>query len=304
MPFKHILDEILYDIETIGKDEKLFLERNFNLRLQAIDYLEFHVMGRIEALIGSTAIDRTNFLNQYADQMKSKLEDVDARMFQQLRWKISQEGYRGNLLLEMIGEHVDYDLKTIRQRDAAGYDNLDMFLNGLLTYQLAPDETKDREPEMVFYQKTPARIVLELIRKAEFKPEDVFFDLGSGLGQVVILVNLLTSVISKGVEVEPAFDSYAKACAEDLNLTRVNFINIDARDADYSLGTIFFMYTPFEGQMLQDVLRTLKGEARKRRIRIFTYGPCTPKVAGHNWLIKVNEIQNGLSEFLSIDLPC
>ena len=68
---------------------------------------------------------------------------------------------------------------------------------------------------MIYYQKTPARIILELVKKAAFQPGDVFYDLGSGLGQAAILVNLLASVISKGVEFEPAYCHYAKTCAAE-----------------------------------------------------------------------------------------
>jgi hypothetical protein len=297
-------DEILSNIETIEKDEKLYFEKNFNLRLQAIDYIGFHVIDRINALMESTdPFDIMNFLKQYAKKVKCHLEDIDTRMFHQLRTKISQGGYRGKLLLDLIDEYLDYNLSTSLRQDAIGYDNLDMFLNELLTNQNPPVETKVREPEMVYYQKTPARIILEVIKKAEFNPQDVFFDLGSGLGQVAILVNLLTSVVSKGVEFEPAFYGYAKASVADLNLNHVDFINIDARYADYSSGTIFFMYTPFEGKMLQDVLQNLHGEAKKRKIKIFTYGPCTPEVGHQNWLIKESEIQTcsgEFGEFLSI----
>jgi hypothetical protein len=64
MQLKNMLqDEILSDIETIEKDEKLYREMNFNLRSQAIDYVEFHVIYRLDALMESTdAFDRMNFL--------------------------------------------------------------------------------------------------------------------------------------------------------------------------------------------------------------------------------------------------
>ena len=298
-----ISEEILSDIEIIESDEKLYREKNFIARSQAIDHIEFHIIDRIDALTeGRESVNQLIFLKQNAKKIKFRLEEVDIRMFQQLRAKISQEGYRGKLLMDLFEEYLDDELNTIPQKDAIGYDSLDTFLNGLLTGHNLPVETKDREPEMVYYQKTPARIILELIRKAEFKPEDVFFDLGSGLGQVAILVNLLSSVISKGVEFEPAFCDYARTCVSDLNLNQVNFINGDARFADYSLGTHFFMYTPFEGKMLQDTLQNLRGEAKKRKIKIFTYGSCTPIVARQDWLEKRCEVQScseELCEFLS-----
>ena len=156
---------------------------------------------------------------------------------------------------------------------------------------------------MVYYQKTPARIIFELIKKASFQPDDVFYDLGSGLGQVTMLVNLFASVISKGVEFEPAYCSYAKTTAADLNLNHVEFINADARHADYSSGTVFFMYTPFEGEILKDVLDCLYDESKKRKIRLFTYGSCSGEIAGQQWVKQVNEIKNQLTElavFVSI----
>ena len=147
-----------------------------------------------------------------------------------------------------------------------------------------PEQTRDLEPEMVYYQKTPARVVFELVEKSHFSGNDVFFDLGSGLGQAAILVNLLAGVTVKGIEFEPAFCDYARECAAELNLSDVTFINADARKADYSEGTVFFMYTPFSGEILHDVLNRLRKEALLRKIRIITYGPCTEQVALQSWL--------------------
>ncbi|MEP6747422.1 MAG: hypothetical protein ABJB86_06835 [Bacteroidota bacterium] len=293
-----VQDEILSDIETIQKDEKLCQEKNFSLRAQAIDFIEFHVIDRINVLMDSTdAADRMNLLNQYAATVKLHLENTDASMFYRLRKMISQEENKGKLLMDLVEEYLEYNFNTCLQQDATGYDNLDIFLNGLLTNQKMPVETKSREREMIFYQKTPARIIMEVVKKAEFKSHDVFVDLGAGLGHVVILVNLLTSVMSKGIEFEPAFCNYAKACVAELNLTRAEFINMDARYADYSSGTVFFMYTPFEGKMLEEVLQNVENETKRRKIKIFTYGPCTPKVAKQGWLTNGNDMQHWPSQF-------
>jgi hypothetical protein len=290
--------EILSNIENIGNDLRLYHEKNFNARTDAIDYLEFHVIDRLHSFVGSIdAPDQINFLKEYAEKVKGHLENINRSMLQQLRSKISQQDCRGKLLVNLMDELFDNNIDSFFLQDTIGYDNLDIFLNGLLANQDPPVEMKNRDPEMVYYQKTPARIILELIKRAEFKPQDVFFDLGSGLGQVTILVNLLSSVISKGIEFEPAFCSYAIACAADLHLNKVEFKNTDARYADYSSGTVFYMYTPFEGKILREVLQILNREAKKRKIRIFTYGPCTPEVAKQNWLIKEYEIGTGSGVF-------
>ncbi|HEY7182687.1 MAG TPA: hypothetical protein VIC84_14760, partial [Blastocatellia bacterium] len=186
---------------------------------------------------------------------------------------------------------VGRDSTGNQQQDEIGYDSLDVFINGLLLIQPVPRETKAREPEMVYYQPAPARIIFEMIEKARLTQEDVFYDLGSGLGQVTILVNLLSGATAKGIEFEPAYCDYARVCAADLNLSYAEFINIDARIAEYSEGTDFFMYTPFEGRILQEALEKLRGESRRKRIRLFTYGPCTPQVSRQSWL--KCEDQNG-----------
>jgi len=156
---------------------------------------------------------------------------------------------------------------------------------------------------MVFYQKTPARVIFQLTEIAQLKPGDVFFDIGSGLGQVPVLVNLISGIAAKGVEFESAYHNYAVGCAAKLNLPNVEFINADARVVDYSAGNIFFMYTPFQGQMLQEVLNLLNKESRRRIIRIYTYGPCSPHVAMQNWLKCTNGQGNNiykLYEFVSL----
>ena len=223
-------------------------------------------------------------------------------MFQRLRAEIKGGVCRGTALSGLINEYIAGNLRGGRQQDEIGYDNLDAFINGLLLINPLPIETRAREPEMVFYQQTPARIILELVEKAHLTEQDVFYDLGSGLGQVPVLVHLLTGVTAKGVEFEPAYCDYARGSAAALNLSQVEFVNADAREADYSDGTVFFLYTPFTGKILQEVLEKLRRESQRRMIRVFTYGPCTAEVSRQSWLKGLD--QNGddlykLEEFRS-----
>ena len=173
-------------------------------------------------------------------------------------------------------------------KDTVGYDCLDTFINGLLHSRPPPSETRAREPGMVWFQKTPARIVFEMVEKARFTDADVFYDVGSGLGQVAILAHLLSGVAARGIEFEPAFCEHARACAADLDLPDVEFLQADAREADYSRGTVYFMYTPFEGTMLDEVLGKMRRDA-KPGFRLFTFGPCTPQVGRQDWLKSVGQ---------------
>jgi hypothetical protein len=274
------------DIGAIERDSSLYEEKNFDQRIEAIDFIGFPIIDQIEALLGKTTKpDKLLLLKDRAEKIKSELERIDTRLFQKLQENIRKGGYTGKEFRNLVKKHIDFNLDDNGHQQEPGYDNLDIFINGLLSPpQAIPEQTKDLEPEMVFYQKTPARIIFELVEKCNFTKEDVFYDLGSGLGQVALLVNLLSGVTTKGVEFEPAFCDYSRGCATKLNLSNITFINVDARQADYSDGTIFFMYTPFNGAILQEVLEVLRKESMLKKITIITYGPCTAEVASQSWL--------------------
>jgi len=271
--------------EAIAKNAMLYGEKSFDQRTDAIDYLGFHIIGQIESLLQKAGEGNELILLKHrAEKVKAALEEVDARLFEKLRAKIRTGNCRGRKFRKLVGEYFSLDPARNPQHYKPGFDNLDLFINGLLSVRLVPEQTKALEPEMVFYQKTPARILFELADKCDFAEDDVFFDLGSGLGQAAILINLLTGAKVKGIEFEPAFCDYSRDCAASLNLSGITFINTDARQADYSDGTVLFMYTPFNGAMMNEVLARLKMVSLQRKIRIITYGPCTPQVAAQSWL--------------------
>jgi hypothetical protein len=275
--------EIRSYIDGIAQNSSLYQEEGFEQRIEAVDFIEFHMIDRLEELLQKTAYPHELMqLKSRAEKIKSELEEIDISLFQKLRADIRSGAYTAATFKSLISKYVDFNLGDNSEK--IGYDNLDILINGLSPFQTIPEQTKELDPEMVYYQKTPARIIFELAKRVPFKENDVFFDLGSGMGQVAILVNLLTGINVKGVEFEPAFCNYARSCAADLNLPHVTFINADARKADYTEGTVFFMFTPFRGQIMEEVLAVLRKEALKRRIRIITYGPCTAQVALQNWL--------------------
>jgi hypothetical protein len=163
-------------------------------------------------------------------------------------------------------------------------DALDLWVSGLLRLEQGPTSNQLLAPGMIHYERTPARAILALVERAPFTSQTVFYDLGSGLGEVPILVHLLTGVQTKGVEIEVEFCRYAQQQIALLNLADVTILNADARTADYGDGDIFFMFTPFYGAVLQEVLERLQQQSRQRAITLCTYGPCTPVVAQQPWL--------------------
>lgn len=211
------------------------------------------------------------------DALCAALEAVDAELQQSIRRDI-QRGAGARALLEWA--------------DAAGcgasipgdsYDHLDALLSGVLQIE-EPGVPATLAAEMVFYQPTPARHIFGMIARSGLGAQDVLVDLGSGLGQVPLLAAICTGARCIGIEWEAAFVRCASQCARALGVERASFVQGDVRVADLCGGTVFYLYTPFKGRMLREVLDRLEAEAGKRPIRICTLGPCTASVAQESWL--------------------
>lgn len=165
-----------------------------------------------------------------------------------------------------------------------GYDWRDELIEGVL--QLAPPTKVEAilPADMVAYQPTPACHIFDLLAQARLGADDVLVDLGSGLGHVPLLTAICTGAASLGIEREAAYVACAQAAADALQLSRARFRCTDARAADFADGTLFYLYTPFGGSVLQTVLDALRREAGRRAIRIAAHGPCVAALAAQPWL--------------------
>jgi protein-L-isoaspartate O-methyltransferase len=228
-------------------------------RHRAIDELELHL------------VELTNEpgLSNDVVALRDRLQRINRSMAQGLRERIAAASISPAELLATFRQYVRDDA-----RNDLAYDDLDALVAGILSTDQGVDEGPvEADPEMVPYQPTPARLVLALLEEIRPTERDVFVDVGSGLGTVPILVSLLTRARSVGIEWHAGHCAYARACADSLKLSSVSFLQQDARAADFRAGTIFFMFTPFRGTMLRDVLRRLDEEGRRRPIRLCVYGP-------------------------------
>lgn len=111
--------------------------------------------------------------------------------------------------------------------------------------------------------------ILSAIREVPITRQDTLVDLGSGLGRVVMLTHLLTGCRAHGIEVQPALVEQANACARRLQLREVTFEQADASTAELD-GSVFFLYAPFNGALLKQVLARLEQLARRRSFRVCT----------------------------------
>lgn len=213
------------------------------------------------------------------DALEAELLAVDTRLCERLRDDI-RHGDGISMLWDLVRANRADDGDPSSDR----YDPLDALVSGLLRIEESSTSLASLDAGMVFYQPTPARHIFDAIERCGLGRDDVLVDLGSGLGHVPLLAAICTGARAIGIEWQAAYVEAAQQCASELRLARVRFEQGDVRDADLSEGSVFYLYTPFEGAMLREVLERLRNEAGRRAIRLCTLGPCTATIAGEAWL--------------------
>jgi len=215
-------------------------------------------------------------------KLRHRLETANAAIYKAIRDDIRQNG-RPESLLRWI-HCCRGDGESEHPEPGLGYDALDELIAGALEIPEPGELADPLQPEQVFYQPTPVRHMLAMIGGTKISSEDVLVDFGSGLGQLCITASILTGARTIGIEIEEAYARCAQMCAQNLALSRVDFICVDARQADLSTGTVFHLYTPFTGSILRTVLDRIREQAKTRPLRISALGPCTEVVAQESWL--------------------
>jgi hypothetical protein len=267
MPIENALVRLIGRLE---QDRSLDEPRHLRQRVEALDDLD--------ACLPDGQPIGTD-LHHRARAIYAELASINFRLYEAIRQDI-QGGAGGGRLLEWMPDWNG----AANLMNCRGYDYLDELISGVLQFEEPSTEVVQLESEMVSYQPTPARHIFDLIGRTALTERDFLIDLGSGLGHVTLMASICTSASCTGIELEPSYVDCARKSARSLNLNNVRFIEVDAREADLSGGTVFYLYTPFIGTILRDVLNSLRHEAVKREIRICTFGPCTRFVAEEQWL--------------------
>jgi hypothetical protein len=243
------------------------------------------VRERLDAL---DAIDRCLALSDAADDpllsraeaVVGQLEAINTALYRSIRDDI--RGGRGAASLLQL-------LASAEPPEGDGYDALDELVGGVLDFEAPRLQAATLSAGMVAYQPTPARHVFAMLARTRLGKDDVLVDLGSGLGHVPLLAAICTGARAVGVELESAYVACARQVVADLALAGVEFREQDARAVDFGTGSVFYLYTPFRGALMREVLDRLRAEAARRELRICTFGPCTPIVAREPWLSTSDE---------------
>ena len=267
-------------IAQLKADLTLFEPDHLRKRIEALDELD--------AYFGDTASAAHEVeVLASARAIQTRLEAANAAIYQAIRSEVQRGGgsrQQGPLpdtflrWIEICGKRKETSPRGL------GYDCLDELISGVFQLREPVGAPVQPGPEEVFYQPTPVRHILRLIKVSGLSEADFLVDLGSGLGHVPLLTSILTGARSLGIESDAAYVASARECADSLGLGRVTFVQQDARDADLGAGTVFYLYTPFTGTLLQTMLGRLRDESAMRAIRVCTFGPCTLVAARETWL--------------------
>ncbi len=153
-------------------------------------------------------------------------------------------------------------------------EDRDAWVDLLLDIDELPEDDPLLPRGCVPYLPCSVATVLEAVQQAAVTSDDVFVDVGAGLGRAVVLTHLLTGAECIGLEIQPGLVRAARERAASLNLSRVRFVEGDAVDLirSITLGTVFFLYCPFDQDRLDRVLGDLEHIARTRPIRVCCVG--------------------------------
>lgn len=250
---------------ALEADEALLDPAQWAARARALD--------RLEQL--SLDADEHPALSARARALRTALERADDTLVAALRARVRAGDGRAALAPYCVAA----------SRDAGDeYDPLDALLAGVLALEEPRGALASLEAEMVFYQPTPARRVIELLALAELGPADVVLDCGSGLGHVALLGAILSEARFVGVEREAAYVQAASECARALNVSRARFLCADLLDAPMDEATVIYLFTPCSGALLDRLMQRIAQQSARRPLRVASLGPCSMTLASQRWL--------------------
>jgi hypothetical protein len=148
-------------------------------------------------------------------------------------------------------------------------DARDAWFDRVLGLGTPPDDGPELPRGCVPYVPCSVDALIEVVDSAEVGPTDVFVDVGSGVGRAVALVHLLTGAAVIGIEIQSELVQAARDIARVVS-SKISNVYGDAVELTgrIAIGSVFFLYCPFGGERLRQVLIDLEAIAQTRPIRV------------------------------------
>lgn len=162
------------------------------------------------------------------------------------------------------------------------YEERDAFITWLLFGQsiigAAPDIAADfaaqHRSESTFLPEkagywTPYSAFRAVLRRLQLGPNDIFCDLGAGYGTLAVYgATVVPEAQFRGYELMPHRVEAANRAISRLELPNAQMIQADAKDADFSDGTVFYLFLPFSTFTDRAVFTKLGEIAETKPIRV------------------------------------
>jgi precorrin-6B methylase 2 len=163
-------------------------------------------------------------------------------------------------------------------------------------FPYAKPQEKARHKDSVIYQGADYWNIRRVIHTLQPQENDVFYDIGCGMGRCLCMFARLPLRSVVGIELDPLLVETARSNATRLRgkRTPIEIRCQDAATADYSAGTIYFLYFPFGTETMRDVLESIKRsiDENPRRVTIVYYNAMFGQVLQNvTWLKRVHELK-------------
>lgn len=281
-PLQSVLDRfhgLRQFLHTLGDTQHLLKPEHLATRLKVLDELDA-IIGDLDP--NHLKISSDPGLMVRANALRFQFGAANEMLYEAAHTEIALWGHSTALAGWLRDAATDRE--NGRARPGLSFDLLDEIVCGVLQLRGPAGPGLLPSPEMTAYQPTPVRHILDLIERCELSDDDILVDLGSGLGHVPLLVYILTGIRTLGIEVQRDHAASAQQTAQRLNLKRVQFVAEDVRVTNLSVGTVYYMFTPFTGSILTEVLQQLCRQSQTRPITICALGPCTRILQAQSWL--------------------
>jgi SAM-dependent methyltransferase len=150
--------------------------------------------------------------------------------------------------------------------DAVAPAERDPWIDARLGFAPPPPDGPELPRGGVPYLPCGVAELVAFAREAPVGEDDVFVDVGAGLGRAAVIAHLLSGARAVGVEIQAPLVAAARARAAALGVSdAVTFVHADAADIDVD-GSRYFLYAPCNGALLARVLDRLAAAARRRAI--------------------------------------
>ncbi len=144
----------------------------------------------------------------------------------------------------------------------------DHLIEEILDIAYPPLEELSLPRDALQYAPSGLEEILFTLVHANLQQDTTLVDLGSGLGKVVLLANLLTGADAFGLEIDPYLVAHATGAAASLGLGGARFVQGDIRQATLPAADVYYLFIPLHRS--GDVVERLAGVAAERKILVFS----------------------------------